>query len=1023
MWELLKKRSASRRKGTLLEERQRVTERKQRLLAFLLPVLAFYIGFAAHGLWPVGNRHLLAYDLYHQYAPFLLELKRKILSGDTLFFSWAGGLGVNFYSLFTYYIASPLNILTIFLPDQNITEAVMLLTLLKIGFSSLFFREFLCGAFRKSDPLASLFGSFYALSAWVYAYSWNIMWLDTLVWFPLAALGLVQLVRDGKARLFVFSLTLMLLTNYYTAFFGCVFLFFYYFVLRVQFKRSISRHEKESHWYEPLIAFGKFASFAVLSALLAGVVLWPTAKALAITSAANDAFPGGFTFTQAFLDTLGRMTPLRSPNIMSGLPNIYAGMAALLMLPAFFADKKRPRTVRLAYGALLAFLFFSFQSRTLSFLWHGAHYPNSLDFRYAFVFVFLVLAMAYQAAGDELAPKMKTITANVVLIFALLLVEQKHQLNDTLSHWRLTTFLIFSVGYLMIIADIRKPVRRRNLGDEGINGQPENTSFLQRGVRYQLFVRGGIHERCGLFARAKTALGLSNRAKQQEGHSDDREVSGTLTALPSLSRRLLSSWNELWHQRRIKRKRLPVLDKRMRFGKIRYHRALILLFAFMLLEVLFHAITSAALYQQVAPLGDRQYYTSNSYATEVYEYVAALKREYKGRPWRAEILPDTCVNDPFLFGTNGLSLFASPFPQASIDYFSDLGYPTNGVNSMQYKESTIVMDSILSINHLIVRDNRVFDDRTRTLVATGEETRLYENRDALPFGFFVSSNAGYLDGEILPDDHLDVQNQLLRALGGEANVFVKDSFVPWEMEGCFVEPSYEPYSFRVVREKGNYEWAFLVYDVPEDGIYYIAWEDFSVGITYSNGFVGDDQFFQLGGSKRGIGDVGFLEEGTKLHFRVSMSAENAVEGEFRACVHRLDEEAWNISRERLATYPLKLDSFGSGYFDGTITAPETGYLFLPTTINPGWTFRVDGQVTESMAIRDCFIIVPLSAGEHTVSARFVPVGFGTGIVMTVAGFVAIAAYAVLKRNKRNKKQEELRRKRIQEHNVRPPALL
>jgi hypothetical protein len=101
---------------------------------------------------------------------------------------------------------------------------------------------------------------------------------------------------------------------------------------------------------------------------------------------------------------------------------------------------------------------------------------------------------------------------------------------------------------------------------------------------------------------------------------------------------------------------------------------------------------------------------------------------------------------------------------------------------------------------------------------------------------------------MLPDDHLDVQGQLLRALGGEANVFIKDSFVPWGLEGCFVEPSYDPYSFHVVREKGNNEWAFLVYDVPEDGIYYITWEDYSVGITYSNGFVGDDQFFQLGDS-------------------------------------------------------------------------------------------------------------------------------------------------------------------------------
>ena len=95
---------------TLLEKKERQEELYQRLIAFLLPVIAFYFGFVAHGLWPFGNKHLLAYDLYHQYVPFLLELKRKILSGDGLFFSWSGGLGVNFYSFFTYYTASPSNL-------------------------------------------------------------------------------------------------------------------------------------------------------------------------------------------------------------------------------------------------------------------------------------------------------------------------------------------------------------------------------------------------------------------------------------------------------------------------------------------------------------------------------------------------------------------------------------------------------------------------------------------------------------------------------------------------------------------------------------------------------------------------------------------------------------------------------------------------------------------------------------------------------------------------------------------------
>lgn len=977
MLKLIRKFTPTRKERTLLGQRQLEAERRQRIFAFLLPMFAFYVAYAAHGLWPVGNRHLLAYDLYHQYAPFLLELKRKILSCDNLFFSWSGGLGVNFYSIFTYYVASPLNILVIFFPDQNIAEAVMVLTTLKIGLSGLFFREFLSGSFRRRDPLSALFGAFYALSAWVYAYSWNIMWLDTLVLFPLAALGLVQLVRDGKMRLFVVSMTLMLLTNYYTAFFACAFLLLYYFVLRVQFRTPSGQRDPKCSRYEPLISFGKFAGGAVLSALLAGIVLCPTVRALSITSAAHDAFPQGFTFTQAFLDTLGRMTPLRPPNIMSGLPNIYAGMPVIMLLPAFFADKRRPRGVRLAYGALLGFLLFSFQSRTLSFLWHGAHYPNSLDFRYAFVFILLVLAMAYQAAGDDLSRHVAPVAFTAAAIFVLLLAEQRYQLNDALSHWRIAVFLVFVVGYLMVFSELRASEQKGQFRSRPADGgsQEDTAALPQRGIRYRLSA-------------------LRKRGRRRQGGEQ------------IVSRRLVPSREALWNRRKITHKDLPLPDRHARFQKIKYHRAHLIFFAFMMTEVLFHAITSAALYQQVAPLGDRRYYTSNTYGTEFYAYVSALKAENKGRPWRAEILPDTCVNDPFLYGTNGLSLFASPFPKASIAYFSDLGYPTNGVNSMQYKESTIVMDSLLSINHLLVRGNRVFDDRSRTLVSTGEETKHYVNRDALPFGFFACLNAGYLDGEVRPEDHFDVQNQLLAALGGEPDVLVKEAFVPWGQEGCYVEPSLDPYSFRVVREQGNSEWAFLVYDVPEDGIYYVSWEDVSVGITYSNGFIRDDQFFQLGGSKRGIGDVGFLEAGTKLHFRVNMSTDKAVDGVFRASVGRLDQAAWKKSREKLAAHPLRLDLFRSNAFSGTITAPEKGYLFLPTTGNPGWTFKVDGVVTEAETIGDCFIILPLSAGKHTVSAHFVPAGFAAGALMTATGLVIAGVLYWLKQYRKKRTREK-----------------
>lgn len=925
--------------ATLLQERQRKEETYQRLTAFFLPLLAFYFAYAAHGLWPFGNRHLLAYDLYHQYAPFLLELKRKILSGDGLFFSWSGGLGVNFYSIFTYYVVSPFNLLTLIFPDRFITEAVSFLILLKIGLSSLFFRNFLTGAFRRRDPSASILAGFYALSAWVYAYSWNIMWMDTLVFFPLACLGLVELVRDGRPRKFILGLTLMLVTNYYTAFFACVFLFFFFFVLQVQMGSPKG--------IRPFfIRLGKFAGYSALSGLLSAVVLWPTAKALAITSAAGDTFPYGFTFQQPLLEVLGRMTPLRAPHIMSGLPNIFAGFFILLLVPAFFAARTRPLRVRAAYGILLGFLFFSFQSRTLSFLWHGGHYPNSLDFRYAFVFILLVLTMAYQAMGDDLGQARLPLGITGAAVFSLLLLEQQYGSRDTLSHWRLLAVALFSILYLAVFSRMRPASRREGAREPG----------LMRGIAYKLWGRHQVSPR----------------------------------------KRLL-------HQGSLTHHKLDSLDLRRRMQGVRYQRAATLLFIFLALELLFHTFTAAALYQQTAPLGDRSYYLDNDYAREVLAYTSSLKKENKGQPWRAEILPDTCVNDPFLFASNGMSLFASPFPQASIDFFSDLGYPTNGVNSFQYKESTIVMDSLLSISHLIVRTDRVFDDRTRLELASGDKARLMENPQVLPFGFFATAEAGYLNDEWLPEDTPDVHNRLYSALSGQPGVLIKDYFRLWELEGCYVETDYEPSVFRVIRSAGDTEWAFLVYDVPQDGIYYLFWEDESVGISYSNGLVHGDELFHMGGSKRGIGDVGFLTAGSQLHFRVSMSSDYAINGTFRACVARLDEEAWQAGRDLLASHALELDSFSSSSFSGQITAPRNGYLFLPTTGNPGWTFRVDGVKTQAESIRGSFILVPLKAGTHQITARFIPDGFMAGLGLSGVSLAGLILADQVSRRRRKAK--------------------
>ena len=95
-------------------------------LAFAIPALILLASYMTRGIFPVGNRNVLTIDLYHQYAPFLAELQAKFTTGGSLFYSWAGGLGINFWALYSYYLASPLNVILVLFPPSYLTEAILL---------------------------------------------------------------------------------------------------------------------------------------------------------------------------------------------------------------------------------------------------------------------------------------------------------------------------------------------------------------------------------------------------------------------------------------------------------------------------------------------------------------------------------------------------------------------------------------------------------------------------------------------------------------------------------------------------------------------------------------------------------------------------------------------------------------------------------------------------------------------------------------------------------------------------------
>ena len=170
-------------------------------LCFMLPAIIILIAFAKMKMAPFGESSTMIMDMAGQYVEFLCGLK----SGD-VFFSWSKSLGVNYVGVFTYYVSSPLSLLTLLCPNSHMPIAVLFLTVLKIGLAGLTFSFLLRYRFGRYDLSTVLFSMLYGLMSYNIAYSMCIMWLDGVIWLPVIIIGIEKIISRKNNWILTFSL-------------------------------------------------------------------------------------------------------------------------------------------------------------------------------------------------------------------------------------------------------------------------------------------------------------------------------------------------------------------------------------------------------------------------------------------------------------------------------------------------------------------------------------------------------------------------------------------------------------------------------------------------------------------------------------------------------------------------------------------------------------------------------------------------------------------------------------------------
>lgn len=422
------------------------------LAAFIMPVISMLIVYLFKDVYPFGDEMYLRSDNYHQYTPYLQILQDKLSEGGSLFYTWEIGAGMNFVAIAAYYLSSPLNLLLILWPGK-VVDIVSFFIVVKMGLSGFTATYYLSKKFGKKDMVTVIFGMAYALSAYFAAFSWNIMWLDCMVLLPLIVLGLERLVKEGKCGMYCITLAVAIFSNYYIGIMLCIYsvLYFIYLLCVTDVPAGV---EKIKHYF----TVGKnYVIYSLLAGGLSACVILPEYYNLLTTRSADTTFPEQLENYFSILYMLFRsliyipVADLKYPHD----PNIYCSVAIFLLIPLYMMCKNINKKERVGKTVLLVVMLVSFSFNIPNYIWHGFHFPNSLPCRESFIYIFLVLTMAYEAALHIKEYSSKQIIgvftgATGLILLMEELFENAEFFSDLAIETSLLKIIYYSVAFIIV---------------------------------------------------------------------------------------------------------------------------------------------------------------------------------------------------------------------------------------------------------------------------------------------------------------------------------------------------------------------------------------------------------------------------------------------------------------------------------------------------------------------------------------------------------------------------------------------
>lgn len=401
----------------------------------LAPLAILMVIYAIAGIFPFGDTLLLC-EHNSEWFSHLSHYHSALTEGESLFYSFAGGLGGDFYSAFTGGFCNPFWLLTAFYSPDTLYGAVPVIMLIQASAAGLFSYVLFSKLCREQELAAVVFAAAYSGGSLFLLGFLAPQYSGAAVFLPLVGAGLLTLCESGSFVTLFLSMVLFLVSA--ADLWPCLMLFcgvFFAWGMMTCGDRSQAGPRAALMIVSMGLSIGSAMIFLLpewLTSVELDAAIIPVGSIdySSLASLISGLFPGGFSGAEC-------------------APMIYCSSMVLFMLAVYFFNSQLGLGERQISGFSLLLILICMAVPGLGWVWLCAAEPTGIVIGSGFVFCLF-------ACTSALRSLVTSIKGNVRLMVLAWLIILLLFLTAVFLRWGEISFelLIFSAASLTLFAAV-----------------------------------------------------------------------------------------------------------------------------------------------------------------------------------------------------------------------------------------------------------------------------------------------------------------------------------------------------------------------------------------------------------------------------------------------------------------------------------------------------------------------------------------------------------------------------------------